>query len=81
MFRSRRNPLKRGPRADAITIEEVATALTSPKCFVPKNSGQKVPLKELLRPVVIPKRANVKLLVMGSVKKLPNRNPSIPGIK
>ena len=53
-----------GPNAEAITIKDVAIALTSPRYFVPKYSGQKVPLKELLMPCIIPNKLN------GIIKKI-----------
>ena len=69
-----------GPNAEAITIKDVAIALTSPRYFVPKYSGQKVPLKELLMPCIIPNKLNGITKKIGSFKKIIDKKPSTPGI-
>ena len=65
-----------GPNAEAITIKDVAIALTSPRYFVPKYSGQKVPLKELLMPCIIPNKLNGITKKIGSFKKIIDKKPS-----
>ena len=69
-----------GPNAEAITIKDVAIALTSPRYFVPKYSGQQVPLKELLMPCIIPNKLNGITKKNGSFKKIIDKKPSTPGI-
>ena len=78
---SNKNPLMNGPNAEAITIKDVAIALTSPRYFVPKYSGQKVPLNELLIPCIIPNKLKGIINNIGSFKKTIEKNPNTPGTK
>ena len=52
-----RMPLPKGPRPVAKTISDIATALTDPRCFVPKNSGQNAPETVAPKPCIKPRNA------------------------
>ena len=76
---SKRMPLIKGPNADAKTIVEEATALTDPRYFVPKYSGQNAPATAVLIPCNIPRKlkanaAPIIELVLAAVE-----NPITPG--
>ena len=74
-------PLEIGPRADANTIKEVAIDLTEPRCFVPKNSGQKAPETVAPKPCINPKHTKQRPALNRVSAFAAMINPTPMGIK